>query len=1238
MAHADETAEEIGRRIETSLGQMKEAATVDLLFAAFDYCMSVRGQVNDYKANSGDISKFPLNGTTIYDSFLEVLLKGGGLAGLNQEGTGLPPAAHDNNEVKCNRDNNKLIELLANYVGGANNIFCDYRDNNRSGVSARYESHFNVWTLTTSYSKLDYGCNDYHDQNRYFNGNNGSWSRTYLIDLYRSYQARNPYAQLAPSSGYGTMLVDRWREGYTDNGMLYYYLLYNFKSFCGQETVTAEQASQDYLQGKVYNIKQPENDGNNNIILADQYYRVFREQETGRRYGNISLAMGGSGGYQVYCDTIVVATNIQAANIQKWINQEMIDYKIADCRSQFATQKAILTGVVAAYRALHAVSSAYYQQALIISDVVRGGRAAENELTQASEILQLLPEALTSISGAEGTMAGNFRQDFTTQNTVLNTIQTDLTNLSANPQGFERFREELENRLNILQTNNTNMQTSINTLSEKSTRVNGLITSTRGPSSTHLYNYNDDYSNFQCNGVSDLDGYTPPDFGLDGIDNILDVDPGVTASDPSCFDGGGALGWILCPVLMGLGDMAGKLYEEVLTPFLRVDARLFNSDPSNGTFQAWTVFQTFANIIFIILLLVVIFSQLTGIGIDNYGIKKILPKLIITAILINLSYFICQLAVDISNIIGFGIKQVFEGIRVSPATAGGDYAGALDPGVNVVTVLIIILLTGAGIALVAHAGLAVLLPLILGLLSAAIAIFFVFVLLGARQAGVVILTVIAPLAIVCYMLPNTKKLFDRWLKIFQGLLLLFPLCGLLIGGASLASRILLATNANDFWMGLIALLLGVIPLFFLPTLLKASFAAMGNMGAKISGIGKSLTGRATGQVRGSNWYKNKQMAGRAQGARWTSATADKLAGSKLGKSKFGQSKFGRAMLLNSNSAQRSRSQAMDTYDSQNTKTYSDNFAKMGAGEDVEAGLTRALKSNDANMMDAAIGDLAARGDFDKITRALGSVDPSKLSARMRDRLSNSLITQKKEAAHLWGWSKQMKSGNNMSLASYANDVNPDTGKTLMRQDLEKENDDLIATQDKTSLEAINSLMPRGADGKASYESGQMPFSEKQMRNAVSGIGKEASLNQFNQMLTGMHDKGQSVIESMNAAQVAKLSADTMNSIGEQNLKSWVSPEAIAGLKDAQNASIVAAMSPKVRDALLGPGGAPAVQQTTTIQSEGPTLNVQQPPTPPPAAPPAQANPPQSRIQVADNADLNRFLNDNPEIRRKFGQQ
>ena len=339
-------------------------------------------------------------------------------------------------------------------------------------------------------------------------------------------------------------------------------------------------------------------------------------------------------------------------------------------------------------------------------------------------------------------------------------------------------------------------------------------------------------------------------------------------SEPDlCYGNSGSLGWIVCPVIIRLSDTLNTVYKDMVEPFLVIDADLLKENVSYGesaTHRVWEVFRNISNIIFVILFMIVVFSQLTGVGIDNYGVKKILPKLIVAAILINLSYYICQIAVDVSNILGKGLNDVFTEIAKGiPSSFSGDFnsgnwfAGVLNGALAVLgigtTVGLVATVMDGGIS-------AIILPLLMGLITAFVAVIFFFILLGMRKAGVIIFVALSPLAFACYMLPNTKKLFDKWLKGFEGLLLVYPISGALIGGSVLVSRVLIQTD--DFLVYLIGLLLLVVPFFFVPVLLKGSFAAMGNIGAKISGFGKLLGSRSGGRlnrlIRNSERFKNHQ--------------------------------------------------------------------------------------------------------------------------------------------------------------------------------------------------------------------------------------------------------------------------------------------------------------------------------------------------------------------------------------------
>ena len=326
------------------------------------------------------------------------------------------------------------------------------------------------------------------------------------------------------------------------------------------------------------------------------------------------------------------------------------------------------------------------------------------------------------------------------------------------------------------------------------------------------------------------------------------------------------IAWLLCPIISLVKNAMEWLYEEAVDPFLQVDSKIF--DTENKLYETWNYFRGFANILLIILLLVIIVSQLTGFGIDNYGIKKSLPKLITAVLLINLSYIICQGAVDLSNLFGYGFFRMFNDMISIPQGAvdnagTGASVAAGTAILGTVTVAAGLISGGAVFASLGSALIAALPAMLMGLLSGLISILFFFLILGARQGGIIILIAVSPIALASYILPNTKKLFDKWFDLFKKLLLVYPICGLMMGGCALASSVILgsvggedASAVKNFIYGLVGLIVGVCPFFFIPTILKNSMAAMGDIGNKVSNLGKRLGGRAGGYA-GNKLEKSK---------------------------------------------------------------------------------------------------------------------------------------------------------------------------------------------------------------------------------------------------------------------------------------------------------------------------------------------------------------------------------------------
>jgi len=316
-----------------------------------------------------------------------------------------------------------------------------------------------------------------------------------------------------------------------------------------------------------------------------------------------------------------------------------------------------------------------------------------------------------------------------------------------------------------------------------------------------------------------------------------------------------AVGWIVCPVVKFLSTITDWSFRLLADNFLSTKAEILTGvDGSNPTYDAWKAIRNIANVAFVIFFLIIIFSQITSFGITNYGIKKMLPRLVIAAVLVNISFFICQIAVDISNIVGYSAKETLSSIVPPAETIIGstDGGGALDRSSifgNIVTAAI----TGS----IAWAYLGAIIPV---MLAAGVALVMILLILVARQALIILLIVLSPLAFVAFLLPNTSDLFKKWRKAFMAMLMLYPIVSLVFGASIFASNILFSVfKNNDEWMGkIISAAVLVLPLFVVPGLLKKSLDSVGTIGTKINGLGDKLGSGLGNKYKGSAFNKYRE--------------------------------------------------------------------------------------------------------------------------------------------------------------------------------------------------------------------------------------------------------------------------------------------------------------------------------------------------------------------------------------------
>ena len=313
----------------------------------------------------------------------------------------------------------------------------------------------------------------------------------------------------------------------------------------------------------------------------------------------------------------------------------------------------------------------------------------------------------------------------------------------------------------------------------------------------------------------------------------------------SCSEQIGILSFIVCPTTGLLAKGIDALYSTIET-FLVI--KPITSDNKSPIYIIWSYIRNVANILFIIFLLLIVYSQVTGLGFSNYNIKKMLPKLIIAAILVNFSYLICQVLVDISNIIGNALKSFLEGIATT-AIQNQHPEAKLDEPLNIYDIFLAIaggtsltILGGVGIATaVAASGglLSILFTLIPIVFAGFIAVVVGLITISLRQAVVILLTITSPIIFALYVLPNTHKYYLKWKSIFAQMLVFFPTFSFLFGVSKVLGYLFIFSSETPFGV-IIGIAVQVLPIMFAIKMLNMSKSVLGDVNQALSGVSGKL--------------------------------------------------------------------------------------------------------------------------------------------------------------------------------------------------------------------------------------------------------------------------------------------------------------------------------------------------------------------------------------------------------------
>jgi hypothetical protein len=297
--------------------------------------------------------------------------------------------------------------------------------------------------------------------------------------------------------------------------------------------------------------------------------------------------------------------------------------------------------------------------------------------------------------------------------------------------------------------------------------------------------------------------------------------------------------------------------------------------------DAWESFRDIALGLLVVVGLFVVLSTALGLEIlDAYTVRKVLPRIVIIAIAITLSWNLLDLFITFTNDLGYGIRYLiykpFETLHLKLLLTG--FTGiAVD------------LIGGAAITAMGIFG------LLLAAATAVIAILAFLFLLIIRQVLITGLIIFAPIALVAYILPNTQKLYSIWWDTLSKAALMGVIVEAIIALAKVTAAI---ATQNASPLNQLVAFIAYFGGYFVAFSQGPKMAGAG-VGA-IAGVASRMTQGTRGAInkKQSENVKSKVTAAR-KGQRWNEQFGrftNPLSGEgRFAKSKFAQSGFGKKL-------------------------------------------------------------------------------------------------------------------------------------------------------------------------------------------------------------------------------------------------------------------------------------------------------------------------------------------------------
>ncbi len=332
--------------------------------------------------------------------------------------------------------------------------------------------------------------------------------------------------------------------------------------------------------------------------------------------------------------------------------------------------------------------------------------------------------------------------------------------------------------------------------------------------------------------------------------------------------------WLICPLISGMSAVV-EGFDSYITSALTIDPCVyFNAstapDPScskqssntpassqsnitsTGFYTAWSSFRDIALGLMVIGALIMVISQIVGFELlDAYTIRKVLPRIIIAAIGISLSWQLMQFLIQFSNDLGNGISYLIYHPFTTGANSISNKGVVITNGVSS---------AGAILSFAAITTLGIMATLSF-VLVALVAAFLGFAVVVLRQILIIFLALLSPIAIAMFILPGTSKVWKLWWNTFFKALLMFPL---IIGMIAIGRVFAAISSQNGGSIGqFIAFIAYFGPYFIIPQTFKFAGGILSAAGGAASRTNKAF-GKAAGEYRGRERKRLAELGARGE--------------------------------------------------------------------------------------------------------------------------------------------------------------------------------------------------------------------------------------------------------------------------------------------------------------------------------------------------------------------------------------